>query len=210
MKNLLDLVPEVGKILDDLVSTTEEKREAQLRLKEIDIREVEARLGVQKEWLGNKSVFVAGAIPMILWMVSIVIAFNCIIAPLLAPVWKIPTMSLPDWYAQLAGTIVLGLFGKKVIDGNEIRFHGEVIKPAKGHETDGNQPEGEEEPEPIAANAPAPAPKAVAKKTAAPAKKSAAAPAAPQTAAPQKEKYDTPQKVDTRLEALAKQYGANQ
>ena len=40
---LLDLVPEVGKIVDDLVSTPEEKREAQLRLKELEIRDQEAR-----------------------------------------------------------------------------------------------------------------------------------------------------------------------
>ena len=210
MKSLLDLVPEVGKILDNLISTPEEKREAELRLREIDIREVEARLGVQKEWLGNKSVFVAGAIPTILWMVSIVIAFNCIIAPLLSPVWKIPIMALPDWYAGLAGTIVLGLFGKKTIDGNEFRLHGEVIKPAKGREVDEQTEPEEIEPEIITPIAPAIAPKPVAKKAAAPAKKSAAAPAAPQTAAPEKDKYDTPEKVDTRLEALAKQYGAKQ
>ena len=38
--NLLDAIPEIGKILDDLISTPEEKREAQLRLREIDVREV--------------------------------------------------------------------------------------------------------------------------------------------------------------------------
>ena len=38
--------------------------------------------------------------------------------------------------------------------------------------------------------------------------KKPAAPAAPQTTAPEKDKYDTPEKVETRLEALAREYGA--
>lgn len=129
--NLLDAIPEIGKILDDLISTPEEKREAQLRLREIDVREVEARLGVQRAWLSNQSVFVAGAIPTVLWMVSLVIFFNHILAPLLAHWVQIPTLDLPAWYSQLAGTIVLGLFGKKAWDSSEIHWGGQVVKPAK-------------------------------------------------------------------------------
>ena len=129
--NLLEAIPEIGKILDDLISTPEEKREAQLRLREIDVREVEARLGVQKAWLSNQSIFVAGAIPTVLWMVSLVIFFNHILAPLLAHWVQIPTLDLPAWYSQLAGTIVLGLFGKKAWDSSEIHWGGQVVKPAK-------------------------------------------------------------------------------
>ena len=129
--NLLDAIPEIGKILDDLISTPEEKREAQLRLREIDVREVEARLGVQRAWLSNQSIFVAGAIPTVLWMVSLVIFFNHILAPLLAHWVQIPTLDLPAWYSQLAGTIVLGLFGKKAWDSSEIHWGGQIVKPAK-------------------------------------------------------------------------------
>lgn len=129
--NILDAIPEIGRILDDLISTPEEKREAQLRLREIDVREIEARLGVQKAWLSNQSIFVAGAIPTVLWMVSVVIFFNHILAPLLAHWVTIPTLDLPQWYSQLAGTIVLGLFGKKAWDSSEIHWGGEVVKPAK-------------------------------------------------------------------------------
>ena len=129
--NLLDAGPEIGKILDELISTPEEKREAQIRLREIDVREVEARLGVQRAWLSNRSVFVAGAIPTVLWMVSLVIFFNHILAPLLAHWVRIPTLDLPEWYSQLAGTIVLGLFGKKAWDSSEIHWGGAVVKPAK-------------------------------------------------------------------------------
>ena len=129
--NILDAIPEIGRILDDLISTPEEKREAQLRLREIDVREVEARLGVQKAWLSNQSIFVAGAIPTVLWMVSVVICFNHILAPLLSHWVTIPTLDLPEWYSHLAGTIVLGLFGKKAWDSSEIHWGGEVVKPAK-------------------------------------------------------------------------------
>ena len=143
--NLLDAIPEIGKILDDLISTPEEKREAQLRLREIDVREVEARLGVQKAWLSNQSVFVAGAIPTVLWMVSLVIFFNHILAPLLAHWVQIPTLDLPAWYSQLAGTIVLGLFGKKAWDSSEIHWGGQIVKPAKekvAAEIEGPKPQG--------------------------------------------------------------------
>ena len=40
-------------------------------------------------------------------------------------------LDLPTWYSQLAGTIVLGLFGKKAWDSSEIHWGGQVVKPAK-------------------------------------------------------------------------------
>ena len=132
--NILDAIPAIGNILDKTVTTKEELEEIKLKFAEIDIREIEARLGVQKAWLDNKSVFVSGAIPMMLWMVSVVILFNCVVSPLLSPVWEIPVIDLPEWYSSLAATIIIGLFGKKVVDGNEFRLGGKVVKPAKGHE----------------------------------------------------------------------------
>jgi hypothetical protein len=131
--NILDAIPAIGSILDKTITTKEELEEIKLKFAEIDIREVEARLGVQKAWLDNKSVFVSGAIPMMLWMVSIVILFNCVISPLLAPVWEMPVIDLPEWYSSLAATIVIGLFGKKAFDGNTIQM-GNFLKPAKGND----------------------------------------------------------------------------
>lgn len=128
--NILDVIPGISSILDKVITTPAERDEAKLRMAEIDAREIEARLGVQREWLANKSVFVAGAIPMILWMISIVVLFNCIVSPLLAPIWRMPVVSLPDWYSGLATTIILGLFAKKTWDGNAIQV-GSFTKPAK-------------------------------------------------------------------------------
>ncbi len=134
MTSILDAIPGIGQILDDLITSRDEVEQVKIRLREIDARETVARLGVQRAWLSNKSWFVAGAIPTVLWMVSIVIFFNHILAPLLGAWVTIPTLDLPDWYANLAGTIVLGLFGKKAWDGAELRWGGETVKPAKGED----------------------------------------------------------------------------
>ena len=130
--NLLELVPEVGKIVDDLVSTPEEKREAQLRLKELELREREAQFGALRAWQSNKSFFVAGAIPSILWVVVGTAVFNYILAPLLGAFGvSVPTLELPPAYYTLAGSIVLGLFGKKAWDATDLQW-GSFEKRAKG------------------------------------------------------------------------------
>ena len=130
--NLLDAIPEIGKILDDLISTPEEKREAQLRLREIDVREVEARFGALRAWQSHRSLFVSGAIPAILWMIVGVAVFNYILVPLLGSFGvSVPVLELPGAYYSLAETIVLGLFGKKAWDSSEIHWDGQVVKPAK-------------------------------------------------------------------------------
>jgi hypothetical protein len=193
--NLLDAIPEIGKILDDLVSTPDEKRAAELRLREIDIREVEARLGVQRAWLSNQSIFVAGAIPTVLWMVSVVIFFNHVLAPLLRPLVTIPTLDLPAWYANLAGTIVLGLFGKKAWDSSEIHWGGEIVKPAKEKiRAEIDKPEVCEVSLAQASSTPP------------------SAPIAPKTPAPQpegksKSKPRTSEEVDARLREICKEKG---
>lgn len=129
--NLLELVPEVGKIVDDLVSTPEEKREAQLRLKELELREREAQFGALRAWQSNKSFFVAGAIPSILWVVVGTAVFNYIVAPLLGAFGvSVPTLELPPAYYTLAGSIVLGLFGKKAWDATDLQW-GSFEKRAK-------------------------------------------------------------------------------
>lgn len=128
---LLDLVPELGKIVDDLVSTPEEKREAQLRLKELEIRDQEARFGALRAWQSNKSLFVSGAIPAILWTVVFTAVFNYIIAPLLGAFGvSVPILELPPAYYTLAGSIVWGLLGKKAWDATDLQW-GSFEKRAK-------------------------------------------------------------------------------
>ena len=120
---LLELVPELGKIVDDLVSTPEEKREAQLRLKELEIRDQEARFGALAAWQSNKSLFVSGASPALLWTVVFTAVFNYIIAPLLGTFGlAVPVLELPPAYYTLAGSIVWGLLGKKAWDATDLQW----------------------------------------------------------------------------------------
>ena len=53
--NILEAIPGIGSIIDKVVTSPKELAELKIRMAEIDAREVEARLGVQKEWLDNKS-----------------------------------------------------------------------------------------------------------------------------------------------------------
>ena len=127
---LLELVPEIGKIVDDLVSTPEEKREAQLRLKELEIRDQEARFGALAAWQSNKSRFVSGAIPAILWTVVFTAVFNYITAPLLGAFGvSVPVLELPPAYYTLAGSIVWGLLGKKAWDATDLQWGSFEKKP---------------------------------------------------------------------------------
>ncbi len=213
MKNILDVIPETGAILDNLVSTPEEKRAAELKLREIDAREMEARLGVQKAWLSNDSFFVAGAIPSMLWMVSLVVAFNCIVAPMLSPWVTLSTLALPDWYAEAAVSVVFVLMGKKTIDGAEIRWNGETVKLSRKRieaevkaeiEARENRSQAAVPPKPAAQAAPKPG-----KDTAKPPAPEATAetsPAPKGTAAP-KRSYESPEEVDARLREIASEKG---
>lgn len=201
--NILEAIPGIGSIIDKVVTSPKELEELKIRMAEIDAREVEARLGVQKEWLGNKSVFVAGAIPMILWMISVVVLFNCIVSPLLSPVWKMPTIELPEWYSSLAGTIIVGLFTKKAFDGNAINIGNLFSKPAKGSET-----HVESEHRTVVAPSTqeaAPAP-AAEKTTPAKGKDSAPAKPKPEPTVEKKRTYETQEEVDARFDELVKEY----
>ena len=124
MANILDAIPAIGKILDDVISTPEEKREAQIRLRELDIREIEAKSQAQSSWMNNQSLFVSGAIPSILWMVVIVVFFNYILSPLVTAIFgvTVPVLDLPDWYSDMCSTIILGLFTKKAWDNADFQI----------------------------------------------------------------------------------------
>lgn len=129
--NLLDLIPGISQILDKVVTSPKEKMELESKLKELDIRELEAKAQVQASWLSNKSLFVSGAIPSILWMMVLVIFFNFIISPIAASFgYKMPILDLPAWYADLCGTIVLGLFAKKAWDSTDMSL-GKMNKKSK-------------------------------------------------------------------------------
>lgn len=130
--NLLDLVPTVSNIIDRFVPDPDKAAEMKLEMAKIEASEYVAKMETQKAWLGNTNWFVSGAIPAILWMISLVVFFNHILGPLLKGIGlAVPIMALPEWYYDLAKLIIGGLFAKKVIDNNEWWIGGKLISPSK-------------------------------------------------------------------------------
>lgn len=130
--NLLDLAPTVTHIIDRFVPDPNKAAEMKLEMAKVEASENVAKMETQKAWLGNVNWFVSGAIPAILWMVSLVILFNHIIGPILKGIGlSIPILDLPEWYYGLAKLIVGGLFTKKIIDNNEWWIGGKLVSPSK-------------------------------------------------------------------------------
>jgi len=127
--NLLEVVPALDSIIGKIIQDPNQAGNLKLELEKLDVQKDIERYKVQQSWLSNKSVYVAGAIPTILWLLSVVVAFNHIIAPLLMGLgMNLPTLELPEYYTDLAGTIILGLFAKKAWDGSTIEKLGKKAK----------------------------------------------------------------------------------
>ncbi len=132
MMNLLELAPTVTHIIDRFVPDPDKAQQMKLEMAKIEASENVAKMETQKAWLSNSNWFVSGAIPAILWMVSLVILFNHIVGPLLKGIGiAVPLLDLPEWYYGLAKLIVGGLFTKKVIDNNEWWIGGKLVSPSR-------------------------------------------------------------------------------
>lgn len=130
--NILELIPGIGSIIDKVIPDPNKKTELKLELAKLDAAEATERLGVLKNMMGHKSLFVAGGIPALIWLAVVYILANYIIFPLLGAVGlSVTPIQLPDEYWGLLKVVIVGLFGKKVIDGNEWRWNGKLISPAK-------------------------------------------------------------------------------
>ena len=123
--NIFEVLPALDSIIGKVIQDPNQAGNLKLELQKLDVQKEIAKYKTQAAWLSNKSPMVAGAIPCILWMVSIVIFFNHIVSPLLmAAGLSLPVLELPAYYTDLAATIVLGLFAKKAWDTSEIRVGG--------------------------------------------------------------------------------------
>lgn len=130
--NILELIPGIGSIIDKVIPDPNKKTELKLELAKLDAAEATERLGVLKNMMGHKSLFVAGGIPALIWLVVLYILFNHIVFPLLGGFrLHVEPIALPEGYWTLLQTVIVGLFGKKVIDGNEWRWNGKLVSPAK-------------------------------------------------------------------------------
>lgn len=130
--NLLEALPILSDIVGKVVKDPNEAEELKLELQKLEIQKEIARHGAVQAWLSNKSPYVAGAIPTILWMVSLVVLFNHVVSPLFA--WMsgklVPVLELPSYYTDMAVSIIYALFIKKAWDSADINVAG-VHSPRK-------------------------------------------------------------------------------
>lgn len=126
--NLLDLLPGLSGIIERVIPDPNKKAELEFELSKIQAEEVKARMGVLRGMLSNKSLFVSGAIPALLWLAVLGLLNNYV----LGPWFGVQPINFPDQYWTLLTTVIVGLFGKKVVDGNEFRWpNGNVASPKK-------------------------------------------------------------------------------
>ena len=131
--NILDLAPTITHIIDRFVPDPNKAAEMKLEMAKVEASENVAKMETQKAWLANPNWFVSGAIPAILWMISLVVLNNSILAPWLNGFLKleIPIVSLPDWYSNLAAIIVTGLFAKNTSENGEWWINGKLVSPSR-------------------------------------------------------------------------------
>lgn len=81
------IIDSVGKIAGDLVTTEKERRELDLREKEIDQKTDLAQIEVNKVEAASSSVFVAGWRPAIGWIGAAAMAYHFLLYPLILWCW---------------------------------------------------------------------------------------------------------------------------
>ena len=83
------LVEAVGKIADDLVTSDQERFEAELELAKVQTGVAVAQIEVNKQQAGHASIFVAGARPATMWVGAAALAWAGIVHPMLMWCWAL-------------------------------------------------------------------------------------------------------------------------
>lgn len=130
--NILDLAPSITHVIDRILPDPTKAQEMKMELAKIQADENVARMGVLQVLLSNKNLFVAGAIPALIWIGVLSILNNYVLMPWVQ-VFGIspPQIDLPTPYWELLGWIITGLFGKKIVDDNAWFWKGKLISPSK-------------------------------------------------------------------------------
>lgn len=130
---ILDALKPILDVVNKVVPDGAEKNRLQAELEKASLEVDKQRLGALGNMLGSQSMFVAGAIPAILWILVLSIFNNYILMPWVAVFGAtIPDISLPSEVWTLAGWIITGLLAKKAVDGNAFYSKtGELIKPSR-------------------------------------------------------------------------------
>jgi len=115
------LVGSVGKILDELHTSDEEKANAKIKLQALENELKTKQIDVNKVEAGHRSIFVAGWRPFLGWVSGISVAFVYLFQPFIVMVLKIfgsdielPTLDLSQLMPLILG--MLGLGGLRTIE----------------------------------------------------------------------------------------------
>ena len=105
------VIEAVGKVAGDLITTEKEKRELDLREKEIDQKTDLAQIEVNKVEAASASVFVAGWRPAIGWIGAAAMAYQFLMYPMMLWGWT---------YLQGTGWIPKELTAPPVLDADQL------------------------------------------------------------------------------------------
>ena len=83
------LVDSVGKIVDELHTSDEEKAQAKIKLKELENELQTKQMDINKVEAGHKSIFVAGWRPALGWIIVIILGYSYLFQPFIAMTLKI-------------------------------------------------------------------------------------------------------------------------
>ena len=107
------LVDSVGKIVDELHTSDEEKAQAKIKLKELENDLQTKQMEINKVEAGHKSVFVAGGRPALGWIIVIILGYCYLFQPFIAMTLKIigKDVELPNLNLDQIFPLILGMLG---------------------------------------------------------------------------------------------------
>jgi len=107
------LVNSVGKIVDELHTSDEEKAQAKIKLQELENELKLSQMDINKVEAGHKSIFVAGWRPAVGWLIVGILFYSYILQPFILMTLKImgKDIELPVLNMQEVMPIILGMLG---------------------------------------------------------------------------------------------------
>jgi hypothetical protein len=109
------LVGSVGKIVDELHTSDEEKAQAKIKLQELDNQLKTKQMDINKVEAGHRSIFVAGWRPALGWISALSVGYVYLFQPFIVMVLKIagsdielPTLDLSQLMPLILGMLGLG------------------------------------------------------------------------------------------------------
>ena len=107
------LVDSVGKIVDELHTSDEEKAQAKIKLKQLENDLQTKQMEINKVEAGHKSIFVAGWRPATGWLIVGILFYSYILQPFIIMTLKIlgKDIEIPNLNTSEVMPIILGMLG---------------------------------------------------------------------------------------------------